>query len=103
MPDNQTWGIHMGLHVGSDPIDNGYVAIGWTDMGDIRELPRDRGDIKQKLALTYPDVKPGAIPGWAGILYRFLNELKAGDHIIYPSKTDRMINTGVVTKIHSGQ
>lgn len=39
MPDNQTWEIHMGIHVGSDPIDNGYVAIGWTNMGDIREFP----------------------------------------------------------------
>lgn len=99
MPENTTWGIHMGAHVGTDPIDNNYVAIGWIEMGDIRQLPADRQIIKEKLVSALPKAKPGAIPGWAGILYRFVHELDEGDHIIYPSKVDRMINIGVVTKV----
>lgn len=30
------WGIHMGAHVDADPIENGYVAIGWSELGDWR-------------------------------------------------------------------
>ncbi len=97
MKERTVWGIHMGVEVGSAPIDEGFVAIGWADMGDIRQLPPDRDTIKAKLSETFPNAKPGAIPGWAGILYRFVHELKAGDHLIYPSKADRMINIGVAT------
>ncbi len=97
MADSTTWGIHMGAHFGTDPIDNGYVAIGWSELGDIRQLPADRQSIKELLVAARPHAKPGAIPGWAGILYRFVHELKAGDHIIYPSKVDRMINIGIAT------
>jgi len=97
MPNNTTWGIHMGAHVGTDPVDNNYVAIGWTMMGDIRQLPPDRQAIKELLVSALPEAKPGAIPGWAGILFRFVHELKSGDYIIYPSKVDRMINIGVAT------
>lgn len=42
------------------------------------------------------DAKPGAIPVNAGVLFRFVHEMKKGDYIVYPSKPDRMVNLGVL-------
>lgn len=91
----------MGAPVGTHPIDNSYVAIGWKNMGDLSLLTDDRKLIKQKLAETNPAAKQGTIRVWAGNLHRFLFQVKAGDFIVYPSKTDRMINIGRATGKHS--
>lgn len=98
MKDTRVWGIHMGAQIGSGPIDRGYVAIGWERLGDLRQLPTEREAIKVELGAHYPEAKPGAIRAWAGIIYRYLVELKAGDYVVYPSKSDRMINIGTVTE-----
>jgi len=44
-----------------------------------------------------PDAKTGALPVYAGILYRFTHEIQAGDLVVYPSKHDRMVNIGKLT------
>jgi restriction system protein len=47
MASNPTvWGIHMGAHVSDRPIDGGYVAIGWTAMGDLRKISSNREAFK---------------------------------------------------------
>jgi len=60
MSDNTTWGIHMGVHIDSDPFDNNYVAIGCCVMSDISQLPWNRQPIKEILASAHPDAKQGA-------------------------------------------
>ena len=92
----KVWGLHMGEHVGSSPVDKGYVAIGWHELGDLRDYP-DRDAFKAAIAEKIPDAKAGAHPVYAGILYRFAHEMKAGDIIVYPSKHDRMVNIGRLT------
>ncbi|RLL64036.1 restriction endonuclease [Paenirhodobacter hankyongi] len=87
------WGIHMGEHVAARPIELGYVAIGWPELGDLGQYP-DREALKTALACTYPDKKPGALPVDAGTLFRFCREIRPGDIVIYPSKHDRMVNIG---------
>ena len=32
------WGVHMGKHVGSQPQEQGYVAIGSDGLGELRQL-----------------------------------------------------------------
>lgn len=91
--EQAVWGIHMGEHVGARPVDQGYVAIGWTELGDLRKYS-DRDALKAALAQQYPDKKEGSRPVDAGVLYRFAREMKAGDFVIYPSKHDRMVNIG---------
>ena len=91
------WGIHMGEHVGFDPIENGYVAIGWHQLGDLNAIGASREKIKSALGENIAYEKPGAIPVHAGVLYRFLEEIQIGDIIIYPSKVDRQVNIGKVT------
>ncbi|MFC3631720.1 restriction endonuclease [Paracoccus angustae] len=92
----RVWGVHMGEHVGSRPLDGDYVAIGWTALGDLRQYP-DREALKAALLQYYPDKKAGSRPVDAGILYRFTYEMKAGDIVVYPSKHDRMVNIGRFT------
>ena len=90
------WGVHSDrpdLHV----EENGVVAIGWGEVGDLRQIGPDREAIKAKIAYTYPDAKKGSIPATAGILYRFAFEVEVGDLIIYPYKPDRTIHFGRVT------
>ena len=92
----KVWGLHMGEHVGSSPVDKGYVAIGWHELGDLSDYP-DRDAFKAAIAEKIPDAKAGAHPVYAGILYRFAHEMKGGDIIVYPSKHDRMVNIGRLT------
>lgn len=90
------WGIHMGAKVGSAPIDNNYVGIGWKQLGDLTQHSNSRENLKDALANTIPELKKGAIPQNAGVLFRFVNEIKRDDIVVYPSK-DRMVNIGKIT------
>lgn len=92
--DPIVWGVHMGSHVGDRPIDGSYVALGWTKVGDLTKIPPNREAFKQAVSTAYPDKKPGAIPVDAGTLFKFVNVIKAGDLVVYPSKSDRMVNIG---------
>ncbi|MFK5978043.1 MAG: restriction endonuclease [Rhizobiaceae bacterium] len=91
------WGVHMGRQVGSDPIDKGYVAIGWHQVGDISKIPMDREAYKTEITKCIPSIKKGAIPVVAGVLFRFSHLMEKGDYVIYPSKHDRMVNIGRIT------
>jgi restriction system protein len=91
------WGVHMGAHVGDRLVEGGYVAIGWQELGDLSALAPDREAFKAAVAAAYPDKKPGAIPVDAGTTFRFVHEIEAGDYVVYPSKTDRMVNIGRFT------
>lgn len=90
------WGIHMPKEIGNQPIDEGFVGLGWSEVGNILEIEADREAFKEHLAKAYPDAKPGAIPVWAGMLFRFAQVMQIGDGVIYPSKVDRTINLGII-------
>ena len=93
---NALWGIHMPREVGMAPIEESFVGLGWSEIGNVLDLPEDREAIKTKLLAVYPEAKKRAISIWAGVLFRFAHEMQPGDGIIYPSKSDRMINLGIV-------
>ena len=88
------WGIHMELGHGLRPVSEGFVAIGWDLVGDLSGLAENREAFRDAVAKAYPSSKPGAIPVYAGTLFKFLHDMKRGDLVIYPSKPDRMINIG---------
>ncbi len=88
------WGIHTqdeDLFLKSDKI-----AIGWKEIGNLNDIPANRDDFKAKYMQAFPDAKKGSIPTGVGMLYRFCHEVQVGDYIVYPSKSDRMINIGQV-------
>lgn len=97
--DPTLWGIHAGRTGEARTLflDKGLVALGWHKMPDLTTLPADREAYKKRLRLEYPTAKDGAIPVWAGQLFRFAHEVQEGDLVIYPSKVDRIVNLGRIT------
>lgn len=91
------WGVHMDASVGTVPVDKGFVAIGWDHLGDLNKIGANRSDFKEAIRSADPSVKEGSIPVQAGVLYRFVHEMKEGDYVIYPSKIDRMVNIGEIS------
>ena len=92
--DKRVWGIHTlddNLF-----LKNNVIAIGWPDFGDLSKVTATREAFKERYAQIYSNDKPGAIPTSAGMLYRFIHEIKIGDYVVFPSKVDRMVNIGVV-------
>ena len=69
---SNVWGIHMPEPLGIDAVENGYVAIGWPDLGNIYEIAGNREAYKTAVAKTYPDIKQGAVPVTAGVLFRYI-------------------------------
>lgn len=87
------WGIHNDQPQ-LDLVDNGFVSIGWIEMGDLSALGNDKEAMKANVAATYPDNKPGAIPGTAGTLLSFVYRIQVGDLVVYPHKPDSTLNFG---------
>jgi restriction system protein len=88
------WGIHAGSEGSADPLfrENGFLALGWSELGDLSLIEKSRPALQAALIAAYPDAAAGAISVWAGMLFRFVHELKAGDIVAYPSKVDRQIH-----------
>ena len=92
--DVKLWGIHtqddyLFLH-------GNVIAVGWKDIGDLSVIAPDRESFREKYAAAYPDSKKGSIATSSGMLYRFAHEMQIGDYVVFPSKSDRMVNIGVV-------
>ena len=92
--EKRIWGIHttddsLFLH-------NNVIAIGWKEFGDCSKLEPTRDAYKAHYIKSYPNGKKGAVATSAGMLYRFALEMKIGDYVVFPSKSDRKINIGVV-------
>ncbi len=97
--ENNLWGIHAGKTGDASSLftKQGCVAVGWVDMGDLGQISPDRDAFKQRVTQVYPNIKPGAIPNYAGQLYRFVHEMQVGDLVAYPDKFERKIYLGEVT------
>jgi restriction system protein len=96
MTEKIIWGIHMSSAHGLTPIENGYIAISWSDLGDLSTIKPNREAFKAAFIKAYPNTKQGTIPVAAGVNFRFAVEMKLGDIVIFPSKPDRMVNIGVI-------
>ena len=90
------WGVHNDT-LSSELVDEGFISIGWDELGDLNAIGPTREALKAALAEAYPERKPGAIPVEAGILYRFAHEMKPGDIVVAPYKADSTINIGVIS------
>jgi restriction system protein len=89
----RVWGVHND-HPELDLIGNGFISVGWDNIGDLTAIGRDKETLKQTVAAAYPTAKPGAIPVWAGVLLRFAYEMQVGDLVIYAYKPDSTLNFG---------
>lgn len=57
------------------------VAIGWSEMGDLRLL-KAREDFTRRAQQHYPDMRPGQIAASASQCYRFVREFKIDDRVL---------------------
>lgn len=92
--EKKMWGIHTqddNLFLKDD-----LIAIGWHEMGDLSQIEANREAFKEKYSLTYPDSKKGSIATGAGMLYRFCHEAQIGDYVVFPSKSNREVNIGII-------
>ena len=92
--ERRIWGIHT-----QDDnlfLKGNVIAIGWHLMGDLRLIEASRDGFKDKYMQTYPDAKKGSIATGAGMLFRFCYEVQIGDYVIFPSKSNREVNIGIV-------
>lgn len=78
-------------------VDDGFVSVGWDALGDLSVLDANRDAFKSALRNAYPEYKEGAVPIAAGVLYRFVHEMKSGDLVLYPHKPDSTLAFGRVT------
>jgi hypothetical protein len=101
-PPGNTGGYdrHLGVHKDHPAlglVERGFISVGWDELGDIKAVATDKDTLKLLIAGTYPDAKPGAIPVWAGVLYRFAFDMTPGDLAIYPYKADSTLNFARIT------
>ncbi len=98
MGERAFWGIHAkGATTEDVLLSRNQLAIGWADLGDLSAFATDREAIKARLKAAMPSEKPGAIPVYAGELYRFVNELASGDIVVYRSTAGGTLHLGEVT------
>ncbi len=86
-------GVFEGKSVVEDWVANGYVAIGWTELG---ELPDGltRNELLHRMRHAYPDDSLGRLRNQGGNLDRFLNQMTVGDLVVVPDGSD--VYVGVV-------
>ena len=92
--DSRVWGIHT--QDDNLSLQKNVIAIGWRGMGDLSDLAPNREAFRERYIRAYPDAKKGNVGNGVGMLFRFVHEIQAGDYVVFPSKTDRMINIGMV-------
>ncbi|MFN8074232.1 MAG: restriction endonuclease [Kineosporiaceae bacterium] len=90
------WGIHNDT-LTTELVEQGFVSVGWDELGDLSRIPDHWDDLKRALAEAYPDRKPRGIAAWTGSMWRFRNDMQVGDIVVCPYKPDSTINIGVVT------
>ena len=74
-------------------IDEGLVAIGWPDVGDLSRF-ESREAIAAQLRIEDPGRSAGAYTAVSGVLFRFLREMQAGDSVISYEPTRRIYAVG---------
>lgn len=76
-------------------MEQGAVAIGWTDIGSLEGL-NNRDDILRKIEEEWPDWKPKRRKMAAGCLYRIKKEIVDGDYVVTYDPTRRVYAVGTI-------
>lgn len=111
--ERPVWGIHMGQgdeRQGVSPEDaenlqrQGYVGIGWPDIGDLSALGDDRAAFRERFRAVYGESPSASAEGAAaGMLYRFVHVLHRGDVIVSPSPIGRTVRVGRIAGAYEYQ
>lgn len=97
MQGRRIWAVRAGRDNQADHlfIHRNQLALGFVAPGvDAGRLAPTRAAFKE--AFGRDAASPAAIPIRAGQLYRFVHEMRVGDRVIYPRKSDRTLRWGEV-------
>lgn len=61
--------------------EGGFVAIGWSELGDLTQYKSDTS-LREKYLTTYANEKPGATANALAMILKFRDLIKAGDYLI---------------------
>jgi len=90
------WGVHNNQpHL--DLVANGFIAVGWDELGDLASIGDDKHTMQERVAETFTHIKPGAVPGAAGVLLKFAFRMQPGDLVVSPHKPDSTLNFGRIS------
>lgn len=89
------WGIH---NTNNEKLllDDKVIALGWDKMGNLSTVRQDKKVYYDLYDKVYPENTKQSIAVSASIIFRFVNESKIGDYVVYPTKFNRMINIGQI-------
>ncbi|HKX45919.1 MAG TPA: restriction endonuclease [Planctomycetota bacterium] len=92
---DRLWVVHIGLddQVAVRAANEGFIAIGWTRMGDLSPYST-REAMRARMEEVYPDWKPKSVSASYGQVFRFAHEMEIGDWVVLPVKPTREIAVG---------
>ena len=93
------WLIRAGSHGEYEQkfIQENRVYVTWDGLDvDLAKL-KQRADLTAAMTERYPDTKPKAIMNWVSQVWPFAHEIKKGDLVVLPLKTQPAIYIGEIT------
>jgi len=96
------WMVRAGSggHLADEFKEQGVVAIGWSDLGDLGQY-KTKDDILQACKKQWPDWRDGQIMSSASQLLRFREKLSKGDRVITYDSSRRIYHVGTITGDYS--
>jgi restriction system protein len=89
------WGIHVtGVQGDAMFREKQIIGIGWGGLGNLRDIRADREAYKAAVRPHFPNKPNGYVVNAASQLFRFVNEMKQGDWVVYRSSFDRHLYVG---------
>lgn len=72
------------------------VYVTWDDLDVNLDKLRERSELTEALNERYPDKKPKTIQNWVSQIWPFVKEIKKGDLVVLPLKSQRAVQIGEV-------
>ena len=93
------WLIRAGAHGEYEQkfIQECRVYVTWEDLDVNLESLTQRQDLTEAMNQRYPDAKPKAIINWVSQVWPFAHEIREGDLVVLPLKTQRAIQVGEIS------
>lgn len=93
------WLVRAGSHGEYEQrfVSDSRIYATWSNLSvNLAELS-DRIELANTMSRAYPDAKVRTIQNWVSQVWPFVHEIKTGDLIVLPLKTQRAIQIGEVT------
>lgn len=92
------WLIRAGSHGEYEQkfIQDARVYVTWDDLNVNLAKLKQRGELTAAMTERYPDAKPKAIQNWVSQVWPFAHEMKKGDLVVLPLKSQPAIQIGEI-------